>query len=280
MTGARGMVGTAIFKTLSGHELLMPEKYNLNVGNVEQVKKFAVGDLDFIIHLAAETDHEYCEANPAQCYFINTVGSGNMTDLARYLDIPIIYISTASIFDGEKQAPYMPNDAPNPINHYNRSKWYGEILVSRWPRNFILRAGWMFGGGPGVDKKFVNKIIAKIDSGAKTIMVCDDCIGSPTYSGDLAKIVDGIFHGDYFFGTRHCVNNCGDGVSRYDFAKEIVAALGKEKDVEIIPCKIDDLKKEFPCPRTNYEALGNSFVKDMPDWRESLKEYINAHYRN
>src|SRR5574343_1214517 len=156
ITGSRGMVGKALCTTLSkDYTLVTPTRAQLNIGNFEQVMKF--NDVDFIIHLAGETDHEYCEQNPSNCYYINTVGTGNMVRLARTLDIPIVYISTASIFDGTKGMPYTPFDPPNPINHYNKSKWYGELLTVAHKKHYILRCGWMFGGGQIVDKKFVNK---------------------------------------------------------------------------------------------------------------------------
>ena len=148
----------------------------------------------------------------------------------------------------------------------------------------------MFGGGPGVDKKFVSKLVKKITDGEKQIKVCDDCIGSPTYSLDLAGAIDYVINNlitGKDWGTYNCVNksevNLSDGifpskygVSRYEFALEVVKHLGI--DVEIIPCKIDDLKSEFPCKRTNYEVLADGIK--MPDWKGSLKGYIYANYRH
>src|SRR3990167_9794780 len=186
VTGSSGMVGTALCKALKKYEILTPRRYELNVSNENQVNSFRHKQIDLIIHLAGETDHEYCEINPTQCYFVNTVGTGFITNLAWYLSIPIIYLSTASIFDGMKGTPYLPVDRPNPINHYNTSKYYGELVVRGYERHIILRSGWMFGGGADIDKKFVGKLVKKIEAGEKQIKVCDDCIGSPTYSVDLA----------------------------------------------------------------------------------------------
>jgi dTDP-4-dehydrorhamnose reductase len=230
--------------------------------------------LDAIIHLCAETDHEYCDVNPSNCYYINTVGTANVVMLARELDIPLVYIGTASVFDGKKGEPYESYDVPNPINHYNKSKYFGEIMAREHKKHYILRAGWMFGGGPFIDKKFVNKIITKITRGEKVIRVCDDCIGSPTYTLDLAECVKEVLEsGTYSHGIYHATNKCGKGVSRYEFAQEIVKHF---KGVAIEPCKIDDLKDEFPCKRTNYEVLGTDF--NMRDWKSALKGYIYANY--
>lgn len=267
-TGARGMVGTALCQALKEHELITPARHELNIGNFAQVMKFKA---DFIGHLAAETDHEYCELNPAQCYFINTIGTAHMTRLAMSQRIPILYLSAGSIFDGDKDSPYSTPDVPNPINHYNSSKWYGELICKEYRKHYIVRAGWMFGGGPSIDKKFVNKIIKKIRAGINPIMVCDDCIGSPTYSVDLAKAIKGIIEDQAEYGIYHF---CNGEASRYDFAKEIVSILNSK--IEISPCKIDDLKNEFPCRRTNYEVLRSTIPSR--DWREALKEYILANY--
>lgn len=270
------MVGTAVQKKLTEHELICPKKHELNVANHDQVMKWAGKDIDWIIHLSCETDHEYCDANPSNCYFVNTIGTGNMVELAKRNYCPIIYVSTASVFDGEKKKRYFPWNDPNPINHYNRSKYFGEVLAKAYEKHYILRAGWMFGGGPRIDKKFVNKIITKIRRGDKRILVADDCIGSPTFSEDLADAMKSLVQNPDEFGTYNAVNECDDGVSRYEFAKEIVSIL--KADVEIVPCKIDDLIDEFPCKRTNYEVLALGIR--MPHWKTALKGYLDAEYND
>ncbi len=270
ITGARGMVGSAVCEAFKYHDLITPAKHELNSTRLSQVMKFKC---DLIIHLAAETDHEYCDENPAQCYFVNTIGVGNMTRLAKTLDIPIVYLSAASVFDGKKETPYEPLDIPNPVNHYNMSKYYGEIIVAQHPKHYIFRAGWMFGGGRSLDKKFVNKLIKKIDGGQKRIEVCDDCIGSPTYSKDLAEYIKWAVENKYPYGIINSANE-NFGVSRFDFALEVVKILNVE--AEIVPVKIDDLKEEFPCKRTNYEVVANNGF--MRNWKSALKEYIDACY--
>ena len=57
--------------------------------------------LDFIIHLAAFTNVDQAEVNQEEAYRINHLGTKNMAKIAKKLDVPIIYISSASVFDGE-----------------------------------------------------------------------------------------------------------------------------------------------------------------------------------
>ncbi len=270
VTGGNGMVGHAI-KELFKNQVILPKKYELNIANIRQVNSFT--NLTHIIHLAAETDHEYCEENSSQAYYINTIGTAHLVRLAKTLDIPIVYLAAGSIFDGKKNKPYKVSDNPNPMNHYNLSKYYGEIMVRSYPKHYIVRAGWMFGGGKEIDKKFVNKIIKKIELGFKEIKVCTDCVGSPIYSKDLAECIKQLIEIKHGYGTYHIVND--GSASRYEFAKHIIKCLGKR--TKIIPCKIDDLKGEFPCKRTNYEVLESSLT--LRHWKKALEEYISAYYR-
>jgi dTDP-4-dehydrorhamnose reductase len=106
------------------------------------------------------------------------------------LDIPVVYISTAGIFDG-KQEYYNDSDQPNPLSIYGKSKYYGELYTLRNVRKrYIFRAGLMLGGCIKKDKKFINKIFKQIKEGMKELYVVDDKLGTPTYTKSFAE---GVF---------------------------------------------------------------------------------------
>ena len=50
----------------------------------------------------------------------------------------------------------------------------------------ICRAGWMMGGGPKKDKKFIQKIMKQIKDGKKELHIVNDKLGTPTYTHDFA----------------------------------------------------------------------------------------------
>ena len=103
---------------------------------------------DYLFHLGALTDLEYCETHPDDAYATNAMGSENAVYIANELDIPLLYIGTAGIFDGQ-QDQYDDWDAPNPLGVYARAKWAGERFVQENARTYLIcRAGWMMGGGP------------------------------------------------------------------------------------------------------------------------------------
>ena len=58
---------------------------------------------DYLFHLGAHTSLEYCEQHPDDAYATNTLAVENAVHIANELDIPLLYISTAGIFDGARR---------------------------------------------------------------------------------------------------------------------------------------------------------------------------------
>ena len=113
---------------------------------------------DYLFHIGAYTDLEYCETHQDDTYATNAIAVENAVYISNKLNIPILYISTAGIFDGSKDT-FDDWDLPNPIGHYARSKYAGELFVEKHsPRHLICRAGWMMGGGPRRTKNSLKKL--------------------------------------------------------------------------------------------------------------------------
>ncbi|QQG47702.1 MAG: NAD(P)-dependent oxidoreductase [Candidatus Woesebacteria bacterium] len=277
ITGANGMLGTSVKKVFNNHDLIVTGSIELDVRNIKQVTSYASRKIDLILHLAAETDHFKAEFNPTDAYLTNHTGTQNMVELAKILDIPIVYIGTAGIFNGKKKI-YSENDTADPINHYGRSKYYGEVAVKTYPKHYIIRSGWAMGGGPLVDKKFVNKIYKQIKLDAKKIYGISDVYGNPTYTMDFAKTLKNIVEKKPSFGTYNCP---GKGeASRFEVLKEFVSILGLSKKIELIPVTYNEYFKLFPlqCPHTRSEVLSDkkltkTGLSEMRDWHLALSEY-------
>ena len=142
-------------------------------------------------------------------------------------------------------------------------------------RHFVLRPGWMMGGGPDLDKKFVNKVYRQIRAGATTIHAVTDLLGSPTYTHDFAR---GLLRvaGSGLYGTYNLV--CGGTASRYDVARAFVQNLGLEDQVTVVPVTSDYFAETYFANRPASEQLVNSRLKErgldaMPHWRDALEDY-------
>lgn len=235
---------------------------------------------DYLFHLGAYTNLEYCEQNAEDTYATNTMAVENAVYIANQLDIPVLYISTAGIFDGAKDL-YDDWDLPNPLGVYARSKYMGERYVAENAKRFLIcRAGWMMGAGPKKDKKFIQKLMKQLKDGKKELFIVDDKDGTPTYTHDFAKNVKALIEKEYW-GLYNMV--CGGQTSRLEVAGELLNLLGLKDKIKITSVKSDYFKEIYfaerpPCERLVNRKLELRKLNLMQDWRAALKQYIDQYY--
>jgi len=288
IAGCGGMLGRAVYEVFNSKCTVKATDIDLNIDWLEYADVRDYNDIntsisefspDIIINLAALTDLEHCEKNQDDSWLTNALGAENIAIIAKRLNIPMVYISTAGIFDGEQDV-YNDFDAPNPLGIYAKSKYYGEIFVkTHLEKFFIFRAGWMMGGGPTKDKKFVNKIYKQIKSGSKELFVVEDKLGTPTYTKSFAQGIFNLLETD-LYGLYNQV--CGGDCSRYDAAVEFVNLLGLTEQVKVTKVSSDYFKNEYFAPRPASEKLVNMKldargVNFMPHWKEALSEYAEEY---
>jgi len=235
---------------------------------------------DLVLNLAAETDLEFCERHPDVAEATNTVAAGRIAALAEQRGIVNVYISTAGVFDGAKEGLYTEADEPNPIMVYGATKLGGEKLVrANSKRHYVIRAGWMVGGGPGRDHKFVPKILEQIANGQRTIHAVDDKWGTPTYTHDFAANLRALLATEQY-GTYHMA--CEGAGTRYDVACEIVRICGRD-DVQVEPVASSFFSERYFAPRPRSEMMVNAKLRalginQMRPWQAALAEYLKREY--
>jgi len=236
---------------------------------------------DYLFHLGAYTDLEFCELNADETYNTNTLAVENAVYLANELNIPVLYISTAGIFDGAKEL-YDDWDQPNPLGVYARAKYMGErFVVENAHRYLVCRAGWMMGSGPKKDKKFIQKLMKQIKDRKQELFIVDDKDGTPTYTHDFARNVRVLLEKEYW-GLYNMV--CGGQTSRFEVATELIRILNLSDKVKLTPVGSDFFKEIYFAERPPSERLVNRklnirSINVMRDWREALKDYINNYYK-
>ncbi len=236
---------------------------------------------DYLFHLGAFTSLEYCEQHPEDTYATNTMAVENAVYIANELDIPLLYISTAGIFDGAKEL-YDDWDQPNPLGVYARSKYMGERFVCENAKRFLVcRAGWMMGAGPSKDKKFIQKLMKQLKEGKKELFIVDDKDGTPTYTHDFAKNVRALIQEEYW-GLYNMV--CSGQTSRIEVAAELLRILNMDGQVKITAVKSDYFKATYfaerpPCERLVNRKLNLRNLNLMQDWKTALSQYIERYYQ-
>ena len=289
MAGVGGMLGEAFYKQFKDEYKLKCSDIDVNEEwlsfldfREEQNYRKEVLEFnpDFLFHIGAYTDLEYCELHQKDTYETNTKSVEYAVSLANDLDIPLLYVSTAGIFDGNKDV-YNETDQPNPLGHYARSKYEGEVYVQENSNDFIIcRAGWMMGGGEKKDKKFIQKIIKQIKSGKKILHIVDDKDGTPTYTHDFANNCKALLESQH----RGLFNMVCDGLtSRHEVACELISLLDLEDKVSIDKVSSDYFKEEYFAERPACERLVNKRLNDlgintMRDWKVALRDCLNEYY--
>jgi dTDP-4-dehydrorhamnose reductase len=272
VTGAKGMVGSYLKEVYPKEELYLTDIEELDICKKEEV--FSTIERvrpSMIIHLAAETNVDRCEIEIDHAYRVNFLGTYFIALACQKYDLVMVYISTGGVFDGKKIEPYTEFDTPNPLSIYGKTKLEGEHAVtSLLNRYFIIRAGWMIGGGKK-DKKFVGKIVQLMNE-KNEISVVNDKFGTITYAKELVLNMQELIK-TKFYGLYHMANS---GVcSRYDIALEIAKILNK--DILIKP--ISSASFPLPAPRARSEAIRNYKLElmglnRMKEWRDSLRDYL------
>jgi dTDP-4-dehydrorhamnose reductase len=226
---------------------------------------------DAVIHTAAFTAVDDCESHSELAFRVNAEGTRNVALACSQLRIPLLYLSTDYVFDGEKPEPYLETDQPNPLSVYGSSKLQGERNVLEVAERFwIVRISWLFGP---LGKNFV-KAILKQAEGGRPLRVVDDQVGGPTYTMDLAaKLEEIVTRAAY--GIYHVTNQ--GYCSWFEFAQEILRQAGLDQ-VPVSPIATSALDRPARRPKNSRLATirrGLSGTGALPSWQDALRRYLS-----
>ncbi|USK35011.1 dTDP-4-dehydrorhamnose reductase [Bacillus sp. F19] len=269
ITGASGQLGKELCRQLSQtntvtglsrNQMDMTKKDEV-FNHIQQLKP------ELIIHSAAFTAVDQCEADRKKAFNINWRGTSYVTEAAGEVNAKLIYISSDYVFDGKKKAPYTEKDHPYPLSIYGLSKLYGEQCVLTYKKGTIIRTSWLFGHE---GKNFV-KTILHLAKQKKNWKVVNDQIGSPTYVKDLTEILIKLI--DKKTGIYHVANS--GSCSWYEFAKTILKEGGSPEMVTPVSSEYYGAKAKRPAYSVlAHDALTREKLGPMRSWEEALKEYF------
>lgn len=229
---------------------------------------------DAVIHCAAWTavDAAEAEENRAKVRSVNFVGTRNIAKVCAELDIPMMYISTDYVFDGQGTTPWEPDCTDyKPLNVYGSTKLMGEKAVAaNLEKFFIVRIAWVFGKS---GKNFI-KTMLNVGKTHDTVRVVNDQVGTPTYTYDLARLLADMIQTDKY-GYYHATNE-GGYISWYDFACEIFRQAGY--DTKVVPVTTEEYGLSAAArpfnSRLDKSKLTEAGFTPLPDWQDALARYL------
>ncbi len=265
VTGAKGMLGRDLCPMLEDNDfdVIETDIENLDITNELQVNSVLKKECpDFVIHCAAYTNVDKAEDEKDLAEKINSTATEYIAKATKKIGSTLIYISTDYVFDGTKNSPYMPDDEPNPINEYGKSKLNGEKAIKKiCDKYYILRTSWLYGHH---GKNFVETMLSLKDQ--TELNVVDDQNGCPTWTVDLSDAIISIIEENPEYGIYH---TCGAGsTSWYGFAKEIFKL--SKIEVSLKPCNTNEYPR--PAKRPKYSIMDNDGI--LRDWKLALKDYL------
>ena len=179
------------------------EYQEMDITNAQQVAEVVEKVRpDVIIHTAAMTNVDQCEAEKDLCWALNVKALEYLTEACEKHIVFLCHLSTDFVFDG-KSGPYSEEDKPSPISFYGWSKYAAEEVVKRSKCTWsIVRTVLVYGITNDMSRSNIILWVKNSLEQQKSIKVVTDQFRTPTLAEDLAmgcwlvvdKKAEGIFH--------------------------------------------------------------------------------------
>jgi dTDP-4-dehydrorhamnose reductase len=237
-----------------------------------------ISGYDIVVHAAANTDVEGCEADPDSCHRDNYLLTEILCSAAGVARVPFVFISSTGIYGDTKIEPYREFDPVHPSTHHHRSKLLAEqCVLNRGMSNLVVRTGWLFGGKRSNRKNFIARRIedglAAKEAG-KSLLANAEQRGVPCWTVDVARRILLLLE-DKRAGVFNCVN--GGSASRYEYVKAILQFARVGVLVEAAPATSFNRRAAVSANEmaVNWKMDALEYPP-LPNWEESLSEYISS----
>jgi dTDP-4-dehydrorhamnose reductase len=272
VTGGGGMLAHTLVPTLrgAGYEVRALTREELDVTDrvavdhcLQQVRP------SIVVQCAAYTAVDRAEEEEGLARMVNAEATGYVADACQKVGATLVYPSTDYVFAGSGDRAYGPDDEPGPLNAYGRSKLAGERAAARCDDCLVVRTSWLYGAG---GRNFVDTI-RRLAGERDRLEVVDDQTGRPTSTVEFSRAITLLLKVGAL-GTFHAAGG-GPPTTWYGFAKEIVAQLGL--DVEVEPIASSRAARLARRPAHSVLECGTTETligQKLADWQDALSEYL------
>lgn len=282
ITGVTGLLGSSIcvFATseydvfgVARHTSLISPKCTLVHLDLESreetVRLLDETRPDVIVHCAAITDVDRCEANPEAAWKLHVGASRTLAEWAEMHKSSIVHVSTDSVFDG-RTGNYSELDSPAPLNEYARTKLAGEEAVRLAnPSALIVRTNFYGVGGKG--NSYAEWILSTLES-RQQLRGFEDVVFNPLPVGLLTETILELLAGGAV-GTFHV--GARNACSKYEFARQCADMFGFDT-AKVSPISMDEFLFKARRPKDTSLDVGkvSGFLdRKMPTVQEGLIEF-------
>jgi dTDP-4-dehydrorhamnose reductase len=277
LIGRTGQLGGDLLRLQRGHEVVAPERGELDLTRPEQLRA-ALGRHrpELVVNCAAFHNVPLCEEQPEQAFRVNCVAVRDLAQACREAGARLVTFSSDYVFGGERRTPWDEDDKPHPLQIYGISRLAGEhaALAAAPEHAVVVRSCGLYGASGARSKggNFVDGRVADLRAGRAIEMAAEQII-APTATEDLATAVLALIaHPGQRAGIYHLVNE-GE-CSWYQLTVAIAEILGIEASIT----PVDRQGRTGAMRRPLYSVLGNRKARalgiTLPPWRDALERYL------
>ena len=227
---------------------------------------------DIIIHTAALTNVDACEADPQLAYQLNVGATLNIAKIANKLDAKLVHISTDQLFDG--LGPWEKEEhTPSPLNVYGSTKLQAEEAVLKsCPDALVIRTNF-YGWGTHLRTSFSDWILRDLRENHEITMF-NDVFFTPILTDDLTNLIIEL-QNSAASGIYHIAGR--ERLSKFDFALKLADTFNYPTG-KIIPASVEGFP--FKAKRPKDMSLSSSKTEvllgvRMPSVEEGLERLKN-----
>lgn len=282
VTGLNGQVVTALLERAGEREIVALSRPVLDLAELSTIAPaIEAAKPEAIISAAAYTAVDKAESERDLAFAVNAEGAGEIGRVAEKLGVPVIHLSTDYVFNGQKTAPYVEDDAVAPLGVYGASKLAGEqALAAATANHAILRTAWVYSP---FGNNFL-KTMLRVGADRDELRVVADQFGTPTSALDIADgillVAQNLVRQPANAEMRGIFHMTGNGEAHWaDFAEAIFAASAKLNgpSAQVTPITTDEYPTPAPRPtnsRLDCTRLAKVHNVSLPDWRISTEETV------
>jgi dTDP-4-dehydrorhamnose reductase len=273
VTGAGGQLGHDVVATLvdAGDDVTAAARDELDVTDAAAVDAAIqqLGGDGVVVNCAAYTAVDAAETDEETAHAVNGRAPGLIADACKRHGARLVHVSTDYVFAGDATTPYDEDDATAPRTAYGRTKLAGErAVLASGAHAHVVRTAWVYGAAGANFVRTVARLAARRD----TVPVVDDQVGSPTWTGHLARGLVALGASELPPGVWHCTN--AGQTSWCGLARAVFEEVGLDPQ-RVRPTSTDELPR--PAPRPAFSVLSGAKwaaagLPVMPPWREALHE--------
>ncbi len=186
-----------------------------------------------VIHSIALTDHGYCERHPDEAMRVNGWDVAAAARACRDLEAPFVFVCTDGLFSNHELDPgpryWSPEDSPEPMSAYGRSKLAGERALAELGWGHSVRMSFV-GPSLGTGRGLIAFLSQRLREGATIPGFTDTWFTPAPAQAAATRLLALTEEAGGGYSLRHWGST--PALSKHDYLEQVARAAGFAPSME------------------------------------------------